>query len=191
MNTLLEGPSIAQAHGLRARSGAFPSTMSAAHDAHADASAGHQDTHNHFDNEPATELGADETRTANWVPYLGLALFFSAGLACLMCSDGDKLADGKAVAAEAAPSPPTNLQPAQMPRERPAVPLQPGQPGQPGAQNNAINALKQLSPEQAKELQKRMDAMRAGQNKDNPAVVRPAPQPGGVPQPSPQAPPVH
>ena len=76
--------------------------MSAAHDAHADASAGHQDTHNHFDNEPATELGADETRTANWVPYLGLALFFSAGLACLMCSDGDKLADGKAVAAKPA-----------------------------------------------------------------------------------------
>ena len=165
--------------------------MSAAHDAHADASAGHHDTHDHFDNEPATEIGADETRTANWVPYLGLALFFSAGIACLMWSDGDKPADNKAVAAEAAPIPPPTPQPMQMPRERPAVPLQPGQPAQPGAQNNGINALKQLSPEQAKELQKRMDAMRALQpNKDNPDVVRPAQPPGVVPQPAPQPRPI-
>ncbi len=174
--------------------------MSAAHDAHADASAGHHDTHDHFDNEPATEIGADETRTAAWVPYLGLALFFSAGLACLMCSDGDKPADNKAVAAEAAANPPPTPQAAQMPRERQAVPLQPGQPaqpGQPGATNNAVNALKQLSPEQAKELQKRMDAMRALQNGNgNPDAARPAPPPGGAPQPVrpqpvPQAPPVH
>ena len=165
--------------------------MSAAHDAHADASAGHHDTHDHFDNEPATEIGADETRTANWVPYLGLALFFSAGIACLMWSDGDKPANDKAVAAEAAPNTPPTPQPMQMPRERPAVPLQPGQPAQPGAQNNAINALKQLSPEQAKELQKRMDAMRAQQNNGvNPDVVRPAQPPGAQQQPALQPRPV-
>jgi len=169
--------------------------MSAAHDAHADASAGHHDTHDHFDNEPATEIGADETRTANWVPYLGLALFFLAGVACLMWSDGDKPADDKAVAAQAAPSPPPTPQAAQMPQVRPAIPLQPGQPaqpGQPGAANNGVNALKQLSPEQAKELQKRIDAMRAlpGGN-GNPDVVRPAPPPGVVLQPAPQAPPGH
>jgi hypothetical protein len=124
-------------------------------------------------------------------------LFFSAGLACLMCSDGDKPADGATVNVEAAANPPPTPQAAQMPRERPAVPLQPGQPGQPGAANNGINALKQLSPDQAKELQKRMDAMRAMQNGNgNPDVVRPAPPPGVVPQPvrpqpAPQAPPVH
>lgn len=172
--------------------------MSAAHDAHADTSDGHHDAHDHFDNEPSTELGPDETRTANWVPYLGLALFFSAGVALMVSSDGDKPAEGKAVAAEAAAMPPPTPQPGQMGQQRPALPVQPGQPGQmvqpgqaPGA--NGVNALKQLSPEQAKELQKRIEALRAAQpNGGNPNGAQPAPQParlpqpGAVPQPAPQ-----
>ena len=161
--------------------------MSAAHDAHADASAGHHDAHDHFDNEPATELGADEPRTPNWVPYLGLALFFSAGVACMLCSDEDKPAADKpvaaAVAVEAAPAAQPMPREMPMPGVRPGtpVPLQPGQPA--GA--NGINALKQLDPNQAKELQKLIDQQRAQQPGANGAAP-PVPQPGAAPQRAPQ-----
>lgn len=155
--------------------------MSAAHDAHADASAGHHDAHDHFDNEPATELGADETRTPNWVPYLGLALFFSAGVAWLVCGDDDKAATDKPVAAEAQaaaaaqPAPP----PVKMPEMpvRPAVPVQAGQPGA-----GDPNPLKRLSPEQAKELQKLIEQRRQ-QGGAAPGQPGTPPQPGAVPQP--------
>lgn len=159
--------------------------MSAAHDAHADASAGHHDAHDHFDNEPATELGADETRTPNWVPYLGLALFFSAGLACLLCGDDDKAAADKPVAAEAqvAAAQPV-APPVKMPEMpiRPAVPIQPTPVGQ-----GDPNPLKRLSPEQAKELQKLIEQRRQ-QGGAAPGQPGAAPQP--VP-PAPQAPPTH
>jgi hypothetical protein len=168
--------------------------MSAAHDAHADASAGHHDAHDHFDNEPATELGADEPRTPTWVPYLGLALFFAAGTACLVCGDEDKPAADKAVAAEAAPIAQPTPPPVAVPNGRP-MPGAAMQPGQPGGPN--LNALKQLTPEKARELQQQMDAIRGLHNKNPGAVdgVRPvpqpgfAPQPGAVPQPVPAAPP--
>lgn len=161
--------------------------MSAAHDAHADASAGHHDAHDHFDNEPATELGADEPRTPAWVPYLGLALFFAAGVACLLCADEDKPANEKpvAAAAEAAPAPVAPPRPQVLPKPgaQPALPM-PGQPGQPGAPN-VPNALKQLTPEQARELQKRLQGLQnKGANPVPPAGG--APQPGAVPQPPPQ-----
>ncbi|HRI66299.1 MAG TPA: hypothetical protein PK156_18755 [Polyangium sp.] len=175
--------------------------MSAAHDAHADASAGHHDAHDHFDNEPATELGPDETRTANWVPYLGLALFFSAGVACLVCSDGDKPAADKAVAVEAAPAVPVAQPPQQlraMPAPQPGMP----QPGQPGA-GAPPNALKQLTPDQAREIQQRIESMKALQQQaggqptpPQPGAAPPRPvalpQPGGAPpRPAPPAPPAH
>jgi hypothetical protein len=160
--------------------------MSAAHDAHADASAGHH-AHDHFDNAPATELGADETPTAPWVPYLGLALFFSAGVACLVYSGDDKPAADKPVAAEAAPAVPAVQPPPQLralPAPQPGMPMQPGQPG--GAATN--NALKQLTPEQARDIQQRIEAMKAMQQ--NGAQPTP-PQPGAAPRPAvpPQPPP--
>lgn len=152
--------------------------MSAAHDAHADASAGHHDAHDHFDNEPATELGADEPRTPNWVPYLGLALFFSAGVTCLVCSDDDKPATDKAVAAEAAPTVPI-AQPLPQLRAQPVQPGMPKPPGQPGAAP-APNGLQQLTPEQAREFQQRLEAMKAQQpNAGQPTPPQP---PGLVPR---------
>ena len=174
--------------------------MSAAHDAHADASAGHHDAHDHFDNEPSTELGADEPRTPNWVPILGLALFFSAGVAMLVTSGDDKPEGDKPAAAEAvqAAPPPTPQAPPQV---RPAV-LQPGQPGQPG--QPAGNPLQQLSPEQREQIQKLIEQQRARQGGAAPGtppgaapapgtppgappggnVVRPAPQPAPPGQPA-------
>lgn len=167
--------------------------MSAAHDAHADASAGHHDAHDHFDNEPVTELGADEPRTPNWVPYLGLALFFSAGVACLMCGDDAKPGEDKPAAVAAAPAePPVAQQPpkiAPAPPGRPAIPV-PGQPGQPGA-GTMPNGLPKLTPEQARELQKQMESIQALHNK-RPDGAPPPPPPGGaappvpVPRPLPQ-----
>jgi hypothetical protein len=158
--------------------------MSAAHDAHADASAGHHDAHDHFDNEPATELGADEPRTPNWVPYLGLALFFAAGVAMLLSGDDEKAAADKPVAA--APAEPAiqaapQVQPMPNNQPRPAIPLQPGQPGQPGAGAEA-NPLKRLSPEQAKELQKLIEQRRQlnGAAPPGAAPVQPTPQPAPV-----------
>jgi hypothetical protein len=157
--------------------------MSAAHDAHADASAGHHDAHDHFDNEPATELGADETRTPNWVPFLGLALFFLAGVAALIGSDDDK-ADADKPAAEARVAAQPAAPPVKMPEVpiRPAVPVQPGQPGA-----GDPNPLKRLSPEQAKELQKLIEQRRQQQGG---AIGQPGapPQPGAVPQPVKPAP---
>jgi len=162
--------------------------MSAAHDAHADASAGHHDAHDHFDNEPATELGADETRTAAWVPYLGLALFFSAGVAALIGGDDEKATGDKPVAAEAQamPAVPPTPQPIKMPemQARPAVPVQPGQPGA-----GDPNPLKRLSPEQAKELQKLIEQRR--QQGGAPGQPGTPPQPGAAPQPPAQPNPVH
>ncbi|MBK9261102.1 MAG: hypothetical protein IPM54_15005 [Polyangiaceae bacterium] len=157
--------------------------MSAAHDAHAEASAAHHDAHDHFDNEPATELAPDEPRTPSWIPYLGIALFFTAGTACLLCADSDKPEGEKAVAAapQAQPTPPPAATPAVAPNLRPAaaMPLQPGQP-------TAPNALKQLSPDQAKELQKLIEQRRAQQPNLNVDAARPAPQPVAPPQPAAQ-----
>jgi hypothetical protein len=161
--------------------------MSAAHDAHAETSAGHHDAHDHFDNEPATELGADETRTAAWVPYLGLALFFLAGLTALLGSDDDKATADKPAAAQAQAAPEAAAPPIKMPeiQARPAVPLQPGQPG-----TADPNPLKRLSPEQAKELQKLIEQRR--QQGGAPGQPGAPPQPGAVPQPPvPQPNPVH
>jgi hypothetical protein len=143
--------------------------MSAAHDAHADASAAH-DAHDHFDNEPATELGADEPRTPNWIPMLGMALFFIAGITWLFSGGEDKPTEDKPAGVEAAavaqPTPPT---PAPQLRPAPlnAAPAQPGQ----------ANALNKLSPEQAKELQKQIDARRAAQGNQPAAPKQPAAAP--------------
>lgn len=174
--------------------------MSAAHDAHADASAGHHDAHDHFDNEPATELGADEPRTPNWVPYLGLALFFSAGVAMMVCSGEDKpTADKPATAGVVQAAPPPTPQGQPMPQARPAM-IQPGQAGQPGQPAN--NPLQQISPEQREQIQKLIEQQRQRQGGAAPgtppggaAVVPPGTPPGGVPvrppQPVPQGQPAH
>lgn len=143
--------------------------MSAAHDAHADHDAGHHDAshHDHFDNEPIQELPADEPRTPSWIPILGLALFFVAGTAWLLMGPSDDKdkpnAEGAPVAAAAAPQPPPAPQPAAQPQARPT----------PAAIGSG--SLRQLSPEQAAQIQKQIEAMRALREKQGQGAPSPAP----------------
>jgi hypothetical protein len=137
--------------------------MSGAHDAHGDhAAAAHHDDaahHHDFDNEPAHELPPEEPRTPGWIPVLGLALFFVAGTAWLVMGSGDedttKAADQKPQAAAQAnegaqaPAPPQPQPQAPAPQARPA-------PAPPPA---GSGALRQLTPEQAKEIQKQIEAI--------------------------------
>jgi hypothetical protein len=149
--------------------------MSGAHDAHGDhAAAAHHDDaahHHDFDNEPAHELPPEEPRTPGWIPILGLALFFLAGTAWLVMGSGDedttKAADQQPAAAQAnegaqAPAPPQPQAPAPQARPAPAPPAGSG-------------ALRQLTPDQAKEIQKQIEAIqRRGPQPQQPPQGAPA-----------------
>jgi len=146
--------------------------MSAAHDGHAGNDAAHHDAsdHDHFDNEPIQELAAEEPRTPTWIPLLGLALFFLAGTAWLVLDNGDDEAKPKsepAAVVQAAPPPEGVAAPNPVIQPRP----QPAQIGSGG--------VRQLTPEQAAQIQKQIDAMRAAQQAGKPPnaqVARPVPQ---------------
>ncbi|MDC3952287.1 hypothetical protein [Polyangium jinanense] len=154
--------------------------MSAAHDAHGDHAAGHHASHDHdhFDNDPVQELPADEPRTPTWIPIVGLLLFFFAGTAWLLAGSGDE-AQPKTdsapaqVAPQAAPQPQALQPQAQPARLPPAAPQARPTPAPLGS-----GGLRQLTPDQAKQIQQQIEALRARQQ-----------QPGGAPQPQP-APPV-
>ncbi len=132
-------------------------TMSGAHDAHGDhAAAGHHDAahHHDFDNEPAQELPPGEPRTPGWVPVLGLFLFFLAGTAWLVMGSGDedasKAPDQKPASAE------------QQPAGGAAAPAQPQAPegqARPAPAPTGSGGLRQLTPEQAREIQKQIEAI--------------------------------
>jgi hypothetical protein len=149
--------------------------MSSAQHAHAGAhgAAGHHDDHHDFDNEPARELPADEPRTPAWIPVLGLAIFFLGAVAWLWSSsngDEDKTSAASDKPAAAAQQ---QAQPAPQP-----VPDQGAQPGQARPMPPSIGSggIRQLSPEQARQIQQQIEAMqrqRAAQGSNNQA---PAPQ---------------
>ncbi|MDI1427872.1 hypothetical protein [Polyangium sorediatum] len=153
--------------------------MSAAHDAHGAHAAGHHASHDHdhFDNDPVQELPADEPRTPTWIPIVGLLLFFFAGTAWLLAGSGDE-AQPKADTAPAQAAPqaapqPQPQQPQALPgRVPPAVPLTRPAPAPLGS-----GGLRQLSPDQAKQIQQQIEALRAKQQ-----------QQGGAPQPQPAQP---
>ena len=133
--------------------------MSTAHDDGAAA----QDDHAHaFDGEPVRALPADEPRTPGWLPALGVLLFVSAGIAFLATS-GDKAGEGAAPAktTEAAPAeaPIKNITPVRPPQNQgqPTQPQLPAKPVPPGTVDSAVN---RMSPEQIKDLQKRIDEAR-------------------------------
>jgi hypothetical protein len=126
--------------------------MSSGHDAH--------DEHHDFDDAPVHELPADEPRTPGWIPALGLGLFVVA-LVFWMARGGSDAAAvtpegarSATVQAAAPPAPP----PPQQPMVRPV-------PAAPGAPTGSTTA-RQMTPEQAKELQKRIEELKArrGQN---------------------------
>ncbi|MRG94495.1 hypothetical protein [Polyangium spumosum] len=150
--------------------------MSAAHDAHGATAAGHHASHDHdhFDNDPVQELPADEPRTPTWIPIVGLLLFFFAGTAWLLAASGDETdtkvdtAPAEAAPAAAAPQPRPQVQPTRVPPQVQA---------RPAPSPLGTGGLKQLTPEQAKQIQERIEALRAKQQ-----------QPGGAPQPQPAQP---
>lgn len=145
--------------------------MSAAHDAHADHDAGHNDAshHDHFDNEPVQELAADEPRTPGWVPVLGLALFFIAGTAWLFMSptDAKDKPEAERAPVAAAPAAPPPVAPNPVPQAAPQ--------GRPVPAAVGSGSLRQLSPEQAAQIQKQIEAMRAQREKQGQPAPAPAP----------------
>jgi len=127
--------------------------MSAAHDAHADHDAGH---HDHFDNDPIQELPAEEPRTPGWIPVLGLALFFLAGTAWLVMGGSDDSDKPKAEAAN------VEAAPAAAPAPPPPNPAaQQAAPARPAPMPIGSGGLRQLTPEQAAQIQKQIEAMKA------------------------------
>jgi hypothetical protein len=131
--------------------------MSGAHDAHGDhAAAAHHDAaahHHDFDNEPAHELPPEEPRTPGWIPVLGLFLFFLAGTAWLVMGSGDEdttTAPDQRPAAAA--QPPEGAQ-------APAQPQAPPQQARPAPMPPGSGGIRQLTPEQAKEIQKQIEAV--------------------------------
>ena len=119
----------------------------------------HQDEHP-FDDTPASALPADEPRTPGWLPVVGLALLLAALVAVLVSGDETPRSEAPAPAREAAQA--ANERPADAPVAVRAAPV----PGSAGAPPRP-----QRTPEQRKELQKRIDEARARQ------VV---PPPGGA-----------
>lgn len=140
------------------------------HDDHDDADA----HHDHFDGEPATALGPDEPQTPGWVPLVGAfvfvagAVFFVTQREALPTSASAK--DGPAANAAqtvAAPQQPRPIQPIQA-QPRPAQ----AQP--PAAADSAdLGGVKRLSPDQLKDLQKRIQEAKAKQQQQQAPGAQP------------------
>jgi hypothetical protein len=144
--------------------------MSGAHDAHGDhAAAAHHDDaahHHDFDNEPAHELSAGEPRTPGWIPVLGLALFFVAGTAWLVMGTGD----GGTTAPDQKPATVQANEGAQA--APPTPPAAPAPQARPAPAPAGSGGLRQLTPEQAQQIQKQIEAMQQQRG------LQPAPQQG-------------
>jgi len=120
--------------------------MSSAPDAPAAPAPAHDD-HEAFDGEPARELSPGEPRSPGWLPALGAAFFAAA--AVYMLTGNDSAAAGAVAAPEAKPSPPSE-----------AVPAPPEAHGPAGAAPGGT-AVRKMSPEQVRELQKKIEEARA------------------------------
>jgi len=123
--------------------------------------------HHIFDDEPVHELPADEPKTPGWVPALGLGIFLVVLVTWLAKGNQpaatDVTAEPGSAAAPAATAPPP-------PPPQPAAPQPLPRPVAPGSAAPA----RQLTPEQAKELQKRIDEMKQRRGAPN-APTAPAP----------------
>lgn len=144
--------------------------MSDGHDhEHDDAADAHHD--HDFDGEPAKELGPDEPQTPGWLPLVGAAVFVLGAVLFLMMRDGepsgagedDHAGHGHAPAQQtvAVPQPPRPAQ-AQPPRPTLAQPRPgAGAPGQAQPGDSALPNVKRLTPDQVKDLQKRIQEAKA------------------------------
>lgn len=125
----------------------------------------HHDDHA-FDDAPASALPADEPRTPGWIPVVGLALFLAALV--LVLATGDDAPRSGAAARE--PEEAAAQAPAERPTNAPMVVRGPTGPASAGAQPRP-----QRSPEQMKEIQRRMEEMRGKQQVPPPSNLPPAP----------------
>ncbi|MEZ4298313.1 MAG: hypothetical protein R3B70_25395 [Polyangiaceae bacterium] len=126
--------------------------MSDAHDDHGHEDAG-DDHHDHpFDGEPAKELGPGEPMTPGWLPMVGAALFVLGAIFFLTQREAGP-ADGAKPAAEPTPAAETVAQPQQP---RPTLPVQARTAPVPPGPGGADNPIRKLSPDQVKDLQKRI-----------------------------------
>jgi hypothetical protein len=98
--------------------------MSDSHDDHGHSGDDHAHAHAHdeFDPEPATELGADEPRTAGWLPIVGAGLFLIGGVVFLVkqsdAAPGATSASASASAAKVASAAPNPNAPPTDPAKR-------------------------------------------------------------------------
>lgn len=106
---------------------------------HDDAAEAHDD--HGFDGEPARELGPEEPATPMWLPGLGAAIFV-LGAVFLLASGAT---ENEGASAPPRPAPPvmTNAAPKPAPTAAAAAP-------------GSVNPVRKLSPDQLKDLQKRI-----------------------------------
>jgi hypothetical protein len=129
-------------------------------------SSAHDDAHA-FDGEPARALPEDEPRTPGWIPALGFALFFASAAYFIATSEGAPAPSGEAPAtttsaASAAPSASASAR----------------------ADAKALSSVMQRSPEQVKELQRRIEELRKKRAADAPGgSASAAPKPVQVEKP--------
>jgi hypothetical protein len=120
---------------------------------HDDAADAH---HDHFDNEPARELGPDEPHTPGWVPMVGAAIFV-IGAVLFVTQREATPASG---ANDGAPGTQQTVAAPMQPRPVQPLQAQPAQ-GQPRpAASGGPQGIKQLNPDQVKDLQKRIQEAR-------------------------------
>ena len=119
------------------------------HDDEHDAADAHHD--HDFDGEPAKELSPGEPHTPNWVPLVGVAVFVAGAL--FLVTQREAAPPDAAGAKPPTPAAQTVAQP-QQPQPRP-IQAQP-RPAPAGSDS----PLKKLTPDQIKDLQKRVQEAR-------------------------------
>jgi hypothetical protein len=126
--------------------------------------------HDVFDDAPVRELPPDEPRTPGWIPALGLGLLVVTLVVWMARSGGPAPAATAETGSASAP-----VQAAPPPQGQP-VPPQPVMP-KGGPQAAGSGPARQMTPEQAKELQKRIEEMKAARARAAGSAA-PPPAPG-------------
>ncbi|NUO49466.1 MAG: hypothetical protein HOV80_11475 [Polyangiaceae bacterium] len=110
------------------------------------------DAHDDFDPEPAKELSSGEPTSPAWLPLLGVCFFLAGGVWFL--------ARGSDAKTDAAPS----ASAAASAAAAPAVPARPAPTARPSGRAAATGLPPELlDPEKRKQMQERVDAIRAKQ----------------------------
>lgn len=125
------------------------------HDCGAHAATAATDAHDDhaFDDTPLRDLPPDEPRTPGWLSLLGVAVFVMGAVAVLATGEADG-GEGRAPTDGARPKAAVD-----RPSEERAVEARPPT-ARPSPAGSQAEAVRRLSPEQAREIQKRLDQIR-------------------------------